>query len=269
MFDKTTGFVGAGQMGGALIKGIIGAGLALPETIWISDANPQVTAKLKSDFGVNVVANNEDVVVRSDVIVLAVKPQHLLEIVTGLTGSFSFDKVIVSIAAGMTTANIAAVIGKPVRLVRVMPNSPALVGMGISVVSPGEGADREAVEIAKELFSSVGEVVELPEEFQDRVTAISGSGPAYFYYLVEALTEAAVDIGVPAETATKLVAQTAAGSAAMLSRTGRSPGELRAMVTSPGGTTQAAIESFESAGFRRTIREGVKAAVRRAKELAK
>ncbi|MCL5292060.1 MAG: pyrroline-5-carboxylate reductase [Actinobacteria bacterium] len=263
------GFIGVGQMGGALLRGFLEAGLVGPENVWISETDAERLKKLCEDFGVNPARSNRETAENADVVILAVKPQQLLDVVDDLAPVLTAEKVVITIAAGMTTEKIMSRLGKGLRLVRVMPNSPALVGESASVVSPSKGADREAVELALELFRSVGEVVELPEEFQNRVTAISGSGPAYFYYLVEALVETAVEIGIPADIAEKLVIQTMGGSADMFVETGRRPKELRSMVTSPGGTTEAAIKTFEEADFRGLVRDAVTAAIRRAEELAK
>lgn len=256
-------------MGGALLRGFLGAGLVRPENVWISDVSAERLEKLREDFGVNCAGSNAEAAGNADIIILSVKPQQLLEVVDDLAPHLTEDKIVITIAAGMTTEKILSRAGKRLRLVRVMPNTPALVGVSASAVSPSEFADREAVEEAMELFKSVGDAVELPEEFQNRVTAISGSGPAYFYYLVEALRDAAVELGLEADVAERLVVKTIAGSAAMLTETGRGPEELRKMVTSPGGTTEAAIRSFEDAGFKKVVREAVEAAVRRAEELAK
>lgn len=262
------GFIGAGQMGGALLRGVIEASLVLPENVWISDLDKDRLENMSEEFGVNAARSNEEAASNADVIILAVKPQQLAEVSSGLRSVISEDKLVVSIAAGVTTEKVSLALGGHRRVVRVMPNSPALIGKAMSVVSPGAGAGRGDVSVALELFGAVGEVVELPEEYQNRVTAISGSGPAYFYYLVEALIESAEDMGLSREVAEELVLQTMAGSAAMLAETGRTPAELRSMVTSPGGTTQAAISEMEKAGFLATVDKALTAAVRRAEELA-
>ncbi|MCL4499587.1 MAG: pyrroline-5-carboxylate reductase [Chloroflexi bacterium] len=263
------GFVGGGQMGGALLRGFIGTGLVDPENVWVSEPDPERLKRLVKDFGVRPAVSNRAAVESAEVVILAVKPQQLLEVLGDLEPVLSAGKIVITIAAGMTTEKIESRVGRSLRLVRVMPNSPALVGSAASVVSPGKGADREAVEAALELFGAVGEAIELPEEYQNGVTAISGSGPAYFYLLVEALIDAAIELGIAPDIAERLVVQTAAGSADMLTETLKRPEELRRMVTSPGGTTEAAVGTFDDAGFREIVRRAVDAAVRRAEELAK
>ncbi len=256
-------------MGGALLRGFLGAGLVRAENAYVSDVDLEKLQNLRDDFGVKPAESNEEAVKAADIVILSVKPQQILEIVDEISPHLTDDKIVITIAAGMTTEKILSRAGKPIRLVRVMPNSPALIGMSASVVSPSEFADREAVDEALALFRSVGDAIELPEEQQNKVTAISGSGPAYFYYLVEALRDAAIELGLEADVAKRLVLKTIAGSAAMLNETGRSPEELRKMVTSPGGTTEAAIRAFEAADFKSIVKVAVEAAVGRAEELAK
>lgn len=269
MSTRRIAFIGAGQMGGALLRGFLGAGLVRPENIYISDVDFERLKKLQEDFGVNPVDSNAEAAKSADIVILSVKPQQVLEVVEEISPHLNEEKVVITIAAGMTTEKILSRARKAIRLVRVMPNAPALIGMSASAVSPSEFADRDAVDETIALFKSVGDAIELPEEDQNKVTAISGSGPAYLYYMVEALRDAAIRFGLDPQVATRLVVKTIAGSAAMLSETGRSPEELRKMVTSPGGTTEAAIRAFEAADFKNVVWEAVEAALWRAEELAK
>ncbi|MCL6471634.1 MAG: pyrroline-5-carboxylate reductase [Firmicutes bacterium] len=260
--------IGAGQMGEALVRGFIQSGVLEAEQIKLSDVNVERLESLKAKYQANFTTDNHEAVKDSDIILLAVKPQQIEQVLTETKNLFSEDKLVISIAAGVTTKKINNLIGKRIAVIRVMPNTPALVGQGMSVISRGKYASDEAVKIALLLFSSIGEVIELSEELQNQATAISGSGPAYFFLMVESLIEAGVRAGLEEDVAQKLVVQTMAGSAALLQRTGKKADELREMVTSPGGTTEAALRVFSKREFRYIVQEAVNAAIKRAEELA-
>lgn len=259
--------IGSGQMGEALLRGFIQSDTIQASRVLLSDINEERLSGLKEKYQVRFTLDNREAVEDGDIILLAVKPQQIDQVLTEVKDIFSEDKLVISIAAGTKTGKIVAIIGKDVPVIRVMPNTPALVGKGMSVISRGKFAGDEAIELTRELFLSVGEVIELPEGMQDQATAVSGSGPAYFFLMVEALIEAGVSAGLREDDAAKLVVQTMAGAAALIQETGRKPGDLREMVTSPGGTTAAALQVFSKHEFRSIVEEAVMAAVKRAEEL--
>lgn len=261
-------FIGAGQMTEALVKGILDAKVLRPEQIILSDIRSSRLSQLKESYGVRVTSSNLEAVKQASVALCAVKPQNMDEVLEEIRDCLSEDQLLISIVAGVTTESIYNHVKKKVPVVRVMPNNPALIGWGMAAVSGGEHATSENVKLVRKLLSSVGEVVELEEEYLNQVTALSGSGPAYFYFLVECLIEAGIESGLKPEIAEKLVTQTAAGAGVMLKKAGRSPMDLREMVTSPGGTTAAALKVFEEANFKEVVKEAVKAAVKRANELS-
>lgn len=266
--EKKLSVIGAGQMGEALVKGFIQSGVLEAKQILLSDVNLERLESLKAKYQVEFTTDNRKAVEGGDIILFAVKPQQIEQVLAGTKEIFRIDQLIISIAAGVKTETIYSIIGKDLPVVRVMPNTPALVGKGMSVISRGGYADDLSAEIALKLFSSVGEAVELPENLQNQATAVSGSGPAYFFLMVESLIEAGIKAGLDKDVAGKLVIQTMAGSAALLQETGKNAGELREKVTSPGGTTAAALQVFSKHEFRYIVQEAVKAAIKRAEELA-
>ncbi|HEY3374345.1 MAG TPA: pyrroline-5-carboxylate reductase [Candidatus Aquicultor sp.] len=265
---KTLAVIGAGQMGEALFRGFLAAGIVQPEQILLSDVNIERLEALKSEYHVNITTDNRAAIERADIVLLAVKPQQIVAMLTETRSAFTEDKLVVSIAAGVPTEKIQDLIGKALPVIRVMPNTPALVSMGMSAVSRGKYAGDEAVEIALQLFKAVGEAIELPENLQNQVTAVSGSGPAYVFLMAEALIAAGVRAGLEPDAARTLVVQTIAGSAELLKKTGEEVGVLRERVTSPGGTTAAALQVFSNHEFNIIVQEAVDAAIKRAEELA-
>lgn len=266
--DKKLSVIGAGQMGEALVRGFLQSGILRVNQILLCDINVERLEILKDKYQVEFTTDNLKAVESGDIILLAVKPQQMNQVLVEARDMFRSDNLIISIAAGVTTERIYNLIGVNAPVIRVMPNTPALVGKGMSVISRGRYADAESAEIASKLFSSVGEVVELPEDMQNQATAISGSGPAYFFLMVESLVEAGVKAGLDESIVSKLVIQTMTGAASLLQETGRRPGDLREMVTSPGGTTAAALQVFAKHEFRFIVQEAVEAAIKRAGELA-
>lgn len=266
--DKKLSVIGAGQMGEALVRGFLQSGVLGANQILLSDISVERLEILKDKYRVEFTTDNREAIKNGDIILLAVKPQQIDQVLVEARDMFRTDNLIISIAAGVKTEKIYNLIGKDAPVIRVMPNTPALVGKGMSVISRGRFADTESAEIASKLFSSVGEVVELPEDMQNQATAISGSGPAYFFLIVESLVDAGMKAGLDENTASKLVIQTMAGAASLLQETGRKPGDLREMVTSPGGTTAAALQVFAKHEFRFIVQEAVEAAIKRAGELA-
>lgn len=266
--DKLTlAFIGAGQMGGALLNGLVLSQLIRPDQIVVSDKNQERVSELKNRYKIGTATGNIEATQNSDVLILAVKPQDIFKVTSEIADVIKEDQLIISIAAGVATESILASFSKPALLVRVMPNSPAMVRRGISVISPSKHATDAATKLAGKLLSAVGEVLYLEEKYLNEATAISGSGPAYFYLFVEALIDAAEQVGLKPEVAAQLVSETYEGAGAMLKETQRDPYELRKMVTSPGGTTEAALEVFNREDFKKTVKEAVRAAVKRAEEL--
>lgn len=264
------GFIGAGNMAEALIRGIIAAGQFVPADVLVSDIRPERFELLTDQYGVTAVSANSDITAAADVVVLSVKPQVMADVLKGVKGTFKKDAVVISIAAGITTAGILDVIGE-MTIIRVMPNTPALVGEGMSALfSPN--ADEQAMQAAVELFSAVGKAVVVDsEDLIDAVTAVSGSGPAYYFLMMEEMIKAGEKLGLSPDTATQLVLQTAKGAsllAEIAKENGETVEELRRKVTSPGGTTEAAINVFKNEEFGLLVCKALTAARDRGRELS-
>lgn len=260
-------FIGAGRMGAALIKGLIKCDTLASSQIIVSDKDKSRLKDLKEEYKVTTVSSNEEAASSSDIVLLAVKPQDIPSVVHQIKDSIKEDSTIITIAAGIRTSFIEKILGKKIAVVRVMPNSTAQVRAAISVISQGKYAGKKDLERAEEIFSSVGVSILADEKVQNIVTALSGSGPAYFYLFVDALAEAGVEAGLDRETALRLVHETMFGASRMLKMTSYSPQALIDMVASPGGTTAAALEVFDKHAFKSILKEAVQAALRRAKEL--
>nr|MBF0222572.1 pyrroline-5-carboxylate reductase [Desulfobulbaceae bacterium] len=264
----TIGFIGGGRMAEALIQGICASGLALPEQIFVVDLDQGRRTFLHDSFGVSVFDQAGPVVDSCDLLVLAVKPQVMAKALGGIKDSVQSRHLLVSIAAGVSLASIeTALDGAPCHLVRVMPNTPALVGEGAAAISPGKGADEADVAKVKALFDAVGQTVVLAESYLDAVTGLSGSGPAYVFSFIEGLIDGGVKVGLPRPEAQTLVLQTVLGSAKLAMETKQSPADLKAMVTSPGGTTIAGLHAMARAGFQGILMDAVEAATKRSREL--
>ncbi len=260
------GVIGTGKMGRALMEGILRAGLSRPSDTYVHDAYEAAVEAVTSDLGVEAAGSNAAVVENADVVLLCVKPQGFSEMLRE-TGEAD-ERLFISIAAGIRIATIEEAVQNRHRVIRVMPNTPALVGKGASAYSLGSRATHHDAELAEHLLGSVGYVTQVPENLLDAVTALSGSGPAYVFAMIESLVAGAVDVGLDEETSLALATHTVAGAAELLLRTGESPATLRKNVTSPNGTTFAALESFKANGLDRIVREAVKAARDRSVELA-
>ncbi len=254
-------------MAEALIKGVIDSDLLPPTSITASDVDSVRLSHLNNVYGIKTTASNDEAVSSSDIIIFAVKPQHIDEVVTSLDKTAISYKLAVSIAAGVTTGRLERLFKGGVKLVRVMPNSPALVGAGISALYFSDNINSEDKDDVTGIFSSVGETIEIDESLMDQVTAISGSGPAYFFYFVRALVSAAIGIGLDPDVSAKLVLSTMEGSSKMLSFTEKGPTGLIEMVASKGGTTEAALDLFDQEEISDIITRGVEAALKRAAEL--
>jgi pyrroline-5-carboxylate reductase len=258
--------IGAGKMGEALVSGLLKAGTS-PDDLVITERYEERANELSARYGVKSVSNAE-AARQAATIVLAVKPQDMDVLLAELAPLVTPDRLIVTIAAGITTSAIERKLVDGVPVVRVMPNTPALVGEAMSAVAAGAHASSEHLERAEELFRPVGKVVRVPESQLDAVTALSGSGPAYVFYLVEAMTDAGILLGLPRALAHELIVQTVFGAAVMLRETGEHPVALREAVTSPAGTTIAAIRELENHGVRAAFLAALEAARDRSRELA-
>lgn len=259
------GFIGSGKMARALVQGVAQAGVVPRDSIAVSDAIHAVAQKLASDAGVTAKSNDE-LVAFADALVLCVKPNDALAALHSIRESAA-DKLVVSIVAGLPIAKLQEAAGPAVRIVRVMPNTPALIQRGASAYSLSATATKSDAEFAAQLLGSVGLAVCVKEELLDVVTGLSGSGPAYIYLVIEALSDAGVLMGLPRDLSLQLAAQTVVGSAEMVLKTGRHPAVLRDEVTSPGGTTIAGLEALEAGGLRSALFSAVRVATARAREL--
>jgi pyrroline-5-carboxylate reductase len=235
--------------------------------IMVSEPRGERRAYLENQYGVKTTPENKEVVGNCNVIILAVKPQNMDEVTAGIYGLISPDKLIVSIAAGITLSYLTSRL-KTSNIIRVMPNTPALVQEGMSVLSLCECIPDKDMSIIRDIFMSVGKVIVLPEKYMDAVTAVSGSGPGFIAYFVECMIEAGIRVGLNKDNASELAVQTFIGTAKLL-ETGMPPDKLREMVTSPGGTTAAGLKAFEQKGLEDTVSAGVQAAVNRSKELGR
>jgi pyrroline-5-carboxylate reductase len=267
--DKRIAFIGAGNMGEALIKGLLQAGLVRPEDLLATDVRVDRLGYIQKTYGVEVFADNRDATAKAEVLILAVKPQVMEEVLMGLREVVTAKHLFLSIAAGIRTSFIEERFPQPVRVVRIMPNTPALVLTGASAITPGRHATPEDVEIAHQIFQGVGRVVQVEEKLMDTVTGLSGSGPAYIFIVIEALSDAGVRMGLPRDVATVLAAQTVLGAAQMVLETGEHPARLKDMVASPGGTTIAGLQVLEQGRLRGILMEAVEAATKRSLELGK
>jgi pyrroline-5-carboxylate reductase len=262
------GFVGGGNMATALIKGLLAAKLYRSDQLCASDVDAPKLAALRRRFKVGTTNDNAALVRDVRVILIAVKPQIIDAVLAQMRPAVTPQKLFVSIAAGITTARLEAGLGAGARVLRAMPNTPALLGKGVSVLTPGRHATAADERLGLRLLGAVGQAVAVKDEaWLDAVTGLSGSGPAYVYLFAESLIAGGVAAGLPAELATQLALQTITGAAAMLQETGETPEALRAMVTSPGGTTLAGLGELERSGFKDAVVAAVVTATRRAHEL--
>jgi pyrroline-5-carboxylate reductase len=266
---KTIAFLGAGNMAEALVKGLLRAGVAAPQEILLTDRRKDRLAELAARYGVRTNPDNEAAATEAAVVVLSVKPQVMNKLLGEIAPALDGSKLVISIAAGVPLAAIERKVGHGVRIVRSMPNTPALVGSGATAISPGEHATPEDLEQAKALFDAVGKTVVVDEQLLDAVTGLSGSGPAYVFLVIEALSDAGVKVGLDRRTAQELAAQTVFGSAQLLIETGEHPGRLKDQVTSPGGTAIAGLHTLEAGGLRTTLMNAVESATRRSHELGR
>jgi pyrroline-5-carboxylate reductase len=260
-------FLGGGNMAEAIIKGLLREEPATP--IMVAEISAERRDHLTRSFpGISVVDNSTEAAAWGEIVILSIKPQQATSVLAILEQALGSDKLIVSIMAGVRTATIEDAVASKTRVVRVMPNTPALVGMGATAICPGKNAGPKDLDVVEAIFAKAGLVVRVEEKQMDAVTGLSGSGPAYVFTFIEALSDAGVKTGLPRDVATKLALQTVLGSARMLAETGEHPAKLREQVTSPGGTTIAGLHALENGRFRGTIMDAVEAATKRSQELA-
>ena len=266
--SKKIGFIGAGNMGEALIGGIINSGSSAPENIICSDVGKKRLAFMQKTYGIITTTDNSEVASCSDIVIYAVKPQIIAAVLRETADKLDMSKLIISIAAGVPMEAIEVALGKELRLIRVMPNVAALVKEGAAAIASGKHALKEDIELAMSIFNSVGKSIFLKENYlMDAVTGLSGSGPAYIFLIIDALADAGVKVGLSRKDSIALATQTVLGSAKMLQETGAHPGQLKDMVTSPGGTAIACLHNLEKGGLRTTLINAVEAATNRSKEL--
>lgn len=264
---KTLGFVGGGQMAEALIKGLLSKELLKPGRITASDLSEDRRNHLKESFGINITSENKEAVTGSEIVILAVKPQVMSIVLEDIGPVVSSNHIVVSIAAGITIHSLEKRLPEGTRVVRVMPNTPALVQAGAAALCKGTVASPGDLDIVRQILEAVGKAVVVPEALMDAVTGLSGSGPAYVFTFIEGLIDAGVREGLPRTVAQELVVQTVLGAALMCQNTGKHPAELTTMVTSPGGTTVAGLHVLERAALRGILLDAVRAATERSREL--
>jgi len=264
--SRTVAILGVGVMGSTLLAGLLRSGRDAADLV-ITGRNAERAKELAGTYGVRLMSN-VDAAVGADTLVLVVKPQDMGGLLAEISAHIRPGALVVSLAAGITTAFLEERLPEGTAVVRVMPNTPALVDEGMAAISPGRHCDEGHLSEAEELLRSCGKVLRIPEKHLDAVTAISGSGPAYIFYVVEAMIEAGVLLGMPRATSTELVVQTLYGAATMLKETGQHPTVLREQVSSPGGTTMAALRQLDDHKVRAAFVTAMEAAAKRSKELA-
>ncbi len=267
-FTQTLGFLGSGRMATALARGCIESGTVSGNQVLAADPSEAARQQFAEQVpGAQIASDNRQVLEGSEVVVLAVKPQMVDEVVAGIADKVASKHLLISIAAGVTLAKLSANLPTGTRLVRVMPNTPCLIGLGASCYSRGATASEQDGELVQQILQSVGTAFEVEESLLDAVTGLSGSGPAFVYRMIEALAAGGTAMGLSEEVALELAARTARGAAEMVLATGKSPAELREQVTSPGGTTVAGLEVLEKMQGPDAFRAAVEAATKRSQEL--
>lgn len=264
---KKIAFLGSGNMAEALVKGLLAAGTAAEDEIICAEPRAERREDLRKRYGVEVTADNVSAAERAGIVVLSVKPQTMDVLLDEIATAIDHQKLVISIAAGVPIATIAGKLGAGVRIVRTMPNTPALVGAGATALARGAHATDQDLAQALSLFEAVGTAVVVDEPLLDAVTGLSGSGPAFVFLVIEALADGGVKVGLARQAAMALAAQTVMGAAKLVIETGEHPGRLKDMVTSPGGTAIAGVHALETGGLRSALIAAVETATRRSKEL--
>lgn len=260
------GFIGCGVMGSAIINGVLKGGLIAERNVWINDRDTAKTASLRNSSAVNITTDVSELCKKSNVIIISIKPDGFDSLLRGIEPFLGDDRIIVSVAAGVSTASIEKILGKQ-RVVRVMPNTPCLIGKGVMALAAGKYALPVDLDIMEKIFEPLGMTVRIPETDMNAVTALSGSGPAYVFLFIESLVDGGVNLGLDRHLATRLALQTLIGSAQMAEKMGTGIADLKNMVTSPGGTTMAALKVLEENAFKGTVINALSRAAARAGEL--
>lgn len=269
MANKVIGFIGAGNMANAMIKGLLKSELYGPDRLKASDHDMDMLKHISQHFGLETYSSNKDLVRASQTIVIAVKPQSVRKVLEEVKNDIRDDHLLISIAAGIPLKMVQSILGPAIPLIRVMPNTPALIQRGVSALAASKLVTQDHMIIAREIFEAIGKTVAVTEEMMDGVTAISGSGPGYIFKIMECLVDAGEKLGFDRETALFLVMETILGAAHLADESELSLAQLREMVTSPGGTTAAALSFFDEKGLGDIIQGAVDAACRRSVELGK
>ena len=269
MFDKTIGFIGAGNMGSAMIGGICAASLFPADHIIASDYSAAALEKMQNKFSIKTTVSNVEAAQKSDILFFAVKPNKLDEVIAQIADHVRPDCIVVSIVAGKTIASIETAFAKDIKLVRAMPNTPALVGEAMSALCPNPNVSEEELSLIQQIFCCFGKAEVVPESLIDAVVGVSGSSPAYGYMFIEAMADAAVADGMPRAMAYKFAAQSVYGAAKMVLETGEHPGALKDAVCSPGGTTIEAVAALEKGGFRDTVITAQRACAQKSRDMSK
>jgi pyrroline-5-carboxylate reductase len=267
--DKIIAVLGAGNIGRALIGGLLRGGVVEPDRIRATRRNPESVGELADVFsGIRAGTDNHEAVADAEIVVIAVKPRQAEEVLSSIMGHLRPDAVLISVLAGITTAQLAGALGTDTAVVRAMPNTPSLVDEGATAIAAGRYATQDHLALAHDIFASVGKVEIVPEDLMDAVTGLSGSGPAYVYMVIEALTDGGVKQGLARPQALRLAAQTVYGAAKLVLETGKHPAILRDEVTTPGGTAIAAVADLEAHGLRTMLIDAVGTATERSRELS-
>jgi pyrroline-5-carboxylate reductase len=269
LHDKKIAVIGTGNMGSALIEGLIQAGVAQPFNIVAFDVDEERLTTLAAKCGIRIGHDNASTVQEADIVLLAVKPQILNAVLDEIAPVMTLDSIVISIAAGVKIAAIEERLRRPIPVIRVMPNILATVRSAVSALCPGRNASREHLALAREVMGAVGTTVDVEEKQMDAVTGLSGSGPAYIFVMIDALADGGVKMGLTRDVALKLATQTVLGAAKMVVETGKHPMILKDAVTSPGGTTIAGLHVMEREGVRNALMSAVEAATKRSEELGK
>lgn len=268
MNNERIGFIGIGNMGEALLRGILDSGISSPEKILASDINREKLNSLSKELRITAIENNCELVKGSDIILFALKPDIINKVLSEVSSEFKQPKWCISIAAGINISTIEGKLSEGIAVVRVMPNTPAMVREGMSAISPGRYANEEHLNKTKQIFQAVGKVILIQEKHMDIVTALSGSGPAFIFLIIESLIDAGVQLGLSRSDASIMAAQTVLGSSKMLIETQEHPAVLKNKVTSPGGTTAVGLYELEKGGVRASIINAVFAATLRSKQIS-
>jgi len=267
--DRTIGFIGAGNMGYAMISSIAQSDVVESDKIFVYDVDIQRLSKLKDETGINILKSAKEVVENCDIIILAVKPNVIEKVLEGCKNSFDTKKILVSVAVGVPIKFYKKIIGEDKKVIRTMPNTPALVGEGMTLVAPDAGVSENELDYIMKLLGCFGKAELLDEKLMSEVTALTSSSPAYVFMFIEAMADAAVLSGLPRNLSYKLAAQAILGSAKMVLETGKHPGELKDMVCSPAGTTIEAVSTLEKNKFRHTVIEAMDECTKKALEIGK